>query len=72
MERSPYDFNKKLKILKEFFSSKAMIVNTNKTKVMIIKSQDITYTNFIHDNNNNLEQLTSYKYLGTNIHHKLN
>jgi hypothetical protein len=48
-----------------------MPVNTDKTKVMIIKSHKITYYTFVYDNNN-LEEVTSYKYLGIDIHHKLN
>ena len=48
-----------------------MIVNTNKTKVMIIKSKKDTYANFMYDNSN-LEEVSSYKYLGIDIHHKLN
>jgi len=48
-----------------------MTVNTNKTKVMIIKSKKDTYANFMYDNNN-LEEVSSYKYLGIDIHHKLN
>ena len=47
-----------------------MTINTDKTKVMIIKSKD-TYTNFVYDNNN-LEEVSSYKYLGIDIHHNLN
>ena len=46
-------------------------VNTDKTKVMIIKSKNDTYANFMYDNSN-LEELSSYKYLGIDIHHKLN
>jgi hypothetical protein len=38
MPRNPYDLGKQLRILKEFYSSMGMTVNTNKTKVMIIKS----------------------------------
>ena len=30
-----------------------------------------TYVNFVYDNSN-LEEVSSYKYLGTDIHHKLN
>jgi hypothetical protein len=41
-----------------------MTVNTDKTKVMIIKSNKITY-------NNILEEVPSYKYLGIDIHHKI-
>jgi hypothetical protein len=48
-----------------------MIVNTDKTKVMIIKSNKIPYDTFLYENNN-LEEVTSYKYLGIDIHHKLN
>ena len=48
-----------------------MTVNTDKTKVMIIKSKKDTYTNFFYDNSN-LEEVSSYKYLGIDIHHKLN
>jgi hypothetical protein len=71
MEKSPYDLSKQLIILKDFFSSMDMTVNTNKTKVMIIKSKRITYGTFVYDNNS-LEEVPSYKYLGINIHHKLN
>ena len=46
-------------------------VNTNKTKVMIIKSKKDTYTNFVYDNSN-MEEVSSYKYLGIDTHHKLN
>ena len=48
-----------------------MSVNTDKTKVMIIKSKKDTYANFMYDNSN-LEEVSSYKYLGIDIHHKLN
>ena len=48
-----------------------MTVNTDKTKVVIIKSNKITYDTFIYDNNN-LEEVTSYKYIGIDIHDKLN
>ena len=46
-------------------------VNTDKTKITIIKSKKDTYAKFI-DDNINLEEVTSYKYLGIDIHHKLN
>jgi hypothetical protein len=42
-----------------------------KQKVMIIKYNKITYDTFIYEKNN-LEEVTSYKYLGIDIHHKLN
>ena len=48
-----------------------MTINNDKTKVMIIKSKEDTYTNFVYDNSN-LEEVSSYKYLGIHIHHKLN
>ena len=48
-----------------------MIVNIDKTKVMIIKSKRINYDNFIY-NNNYLEKVSSYNYLGIDIHHQLN
>ena len=38
---------------------------------MIIKSNKITYGTFVYDNNN-LEEVTSDKYLRIDIHHKLN
>jgi hypothetical protein len=40
-------------------------------KAMIIKSNNITYDTFVYDNNI-LEEVPSYKYLGIDIHHKLN
>jgi hypothetical protein len=69
--RSAHDLENHLRILKDFCSNMGMIVNTDKTKVMIIKSNKITYDTFVYDNNN-LEEVTSYKYLGIDIHHKLN
>ena len=48
-----------------------MIVNTDKTNIVIIKSSKLHYDTFVYDNNN-LEEVTSYKYLGIDIHHKLN
>jgi len=48
-----------------------MIMNTNKTTIMIIKSNKITYDTFVYDNNS-LEKVPSYKYLGIDIHHKIN
>ena len=69
--RSPYDLNKQLKFLKEFCSNMCMIVNTNKTKGMIIESQKITYYNFMYDNDN-LEEVTSYKDLTSDFYHEFN
>ena len=48
-----------------------MTVNTHKTKVMIIKPKKDTYANFMYDNSN-LEEVSYYKYLVIDIHHKLN
>ena len=71
MERNPYDLSKQLRILKDFCSSTCMTMNTEKTKAMIIKSNKITHDNFVYDNNI-LEEVPSYKYVGIDIHHKLN
>jgi hypothetical protein len=71
MEKIPYDLGKNLIILKDLFSSMDMTVNTEKTKAMIIKSKRFTYNNFVYDNNR-LEEVPSYKYLGIDIHHNLN
>ena len=38
MARSPHDLENQLRILKDFFSNMGMTVNTDKNKVMIIKS----------------------------------
>jgi hypothetical protein len=49
-----------------------MTINTNKTKVTIIKSKKITCNvTFVYDNNS-LEEMPSYKYLEIDIHHELN
>ena len=48
-----------------------MIVNIDKTKVMIIKSNMIPYDTFVYEKIN-LEEVTSYKYVEIDIHHKLN
>jgi len=71
LARCPSHLDKQLRLLKDFYSTMGMIVDTDKTKVMIIKSKKDTYTNFMYDNNN-LEEVYSYKYLGIDIHHKLN
>ena len=52
MAMSPHDLGKQLIILKDFCSNTGMTVNTDKTKVMIIKSNKITYETFVYDNNN--------------------
>jgi hypothetical protein len=71
MARSPHDLENQLRILKDFFCNMGMSVNTDNTKVMIIKYNKIPYYTFVYDNNN-FEEVTSYKYLGIYIHHKLN
>jgi hypothetical protein len=58
MARSPHDLENQLRILKYFFSNMGMTINIDKNKVMIIKSNKITYDTFVYDNNN-LEELTS-------------
>ena len=40
-------------------------------KVMIIKSQEITYVKVLMHGNNNCEEVNSYKYLNIDLHHKL-
>jgi hypothetical protein len=71
MARIPHDLQNQLRILKDFCCNMGMTVNIDKGKVMIIKSNKIPYDTFVYDNNN-LEEVTSYKYVGIDIHHKLN
>jgi hypothetical protein len=71
MARSPHDLENQLRIIKDFCSNMGMTINIDKTKVMIIKSNKITYDTFVYDNNN-LEEVTSYEYIGIDIHHKIN
>ena len=71
LARCSSDLDKQLILLKDFCSTMGMIVNTDKTKVMTMKSKKDTYANFMYDNSN-LEEGFSYKYLGIDIHHKLN
>jgi hypothetical protein len=59
------------KTLNFFCFSIGMTVSTNKTNVMIIKSKKIPCANFMYDNNN-LEEVSSYKYLKINLCRKLN
>ena len=56
MAMCPSDLDKQLIILKYFCTP-------TRKKIMIIKSKKDTYANFIYDNRN-LEEVTSYKYLG--------
>ena len=62
---------KPLKILKYFLSNMGITVNIDMAKIVIIKSKKDTYANLIYDNRN-LEEVTSYKYLRIDSHHKLN
>ena len=71
MARHPSYLDKQIRILKVFCYNMGMIVNTDKTKIMIIKSKKDTYANLIYDNRN-LEELTSYNYLGIHFNQKLN
>jgi len=70
LARSASEIHHQLRFLKDLCSNMGMSVNTNKTKVMIIKSKKDTYANFFYDNNN-LEEVSSYKYLIIDIHHKI-
>ena len=45
MARRPSDLDKQLRIFKYFCFDMGMIVNINKTKIMIIKSKKDTYEN---------------------------
>ena len=56
MTRSSHDLENQLRILNDFFSNMGMIVNMDKTKVMIIKSNNIPYDTVV-DDNNNLEEV---------------
>jgi hypothetical protein len=71
MAMSPHDLEDQLRILKDFCSNIGMTLNTDKTKVMIIKSNKIPYDTFVYEKNN-MEEVNSYKYLEIDIHHKLN
>jgi hypothetical protein len=67
MTRIPHDLENQLRILKDFCSNMSMTINNDKTNVMIIKSNKIPYDAFVYDNNN-LEEVTSYKYLEIDFH----
>jgi len=60
MVRTSYDFH-----------MDDLLANIGKTKVMTIKSKNISYVNFMYDNSG-VEEVTSYKYFRFNLHHKLN
>ena len=70
LPRCPSDLDKQLRLLKDFWSTMGMTINTDKTKAMIIKSKKVSYSNFVYDNNKS-EEASSYKYLRIDIHHKL-
>ena len=57
LARCPSDLDKQLRLLKDFFSTMGITVNTDKIKIMIIKSKKDTYANFVHDNSN-LEEVS--------------
>ena len=50
LARCPSDIIKQLRLLKYLYSTMGMSVNTDKTKVMIIKSKKDTFANFVYDN----------------------
>lgn len=58
--------DKQLKTLHDYCSKMGMTFNTDNTKIMIIRSKKITHGNFVYDNNC-LDQVSSYKYLGIDI-----
>lgn len=70
MVRYPYDLDKQLRFFKDFALVWVWLLTFTKTKVMIIKSKMITNTNFVYDNTS-LEEMTSYKYIWLDLHHKL-
>ena len=49
----------------------SVTINNEKKKIMMIKSKNITDDNLLYDNNN-LEHVSSYKYLKIDSRHKLN
>ena len=61
MARCSDDIEKQLRILKDLCSNMGMTFNTDKTKFVVIKSNKGTY------DNRNLEEVTSYKYLGQRL-----
>jgi len=71
LTRFPSDLDKQLRFLKDFCFTMGITVNTDRTKFMIMKSKKETYANFMYGNSN-LEEVPYYRYLGIDIHHKLN
>jgi hypothetical protein len=45
--RIPFDLDKQLGFFNDFCFSSSILVNTNKTKFVIIKSKIMTYPNFV-------------------------
>jgi len=62
MERCPSDIDKQLRTVKEFYSNMGLTVNIDKTKVMIIKSNNESRANFVY-----MIITTWRKFLLTNI-----
>ena len=71
LAKSHDDLDKPLKNPHVYCSKMGMTVYTDKTKVMIIKSKNISHGSFIYDNHC-LEQVSSYKYLGIDFPHHIN
>lgn len=71
MVMSPYDLKKQRRIIWVLGCSPCFIMNINKMKVMMTKSEKISYDTFLYSNNN-FEDVPSYKCLGIDIHHMLN
>lgn len=69
--KSFYDLDMKLKIIYNLFSSIDVTINIDKTKIMIDDSRKKQYDNFMYEKNN-MEEVTSYKYLGIILDRNLN
>ena len=52
LERNPSNLENQLQILKDFCNKSTITMNTNKTKIMIIKSRNVTYPKFVYGNHN--------------------
>lgn len=71
LAKSHDDLDKQLKDLHVYYSKIGMIVNTDNTKVDIIKSKKSTHGSFIYGNHC-LHQVYSYQYLGNDFPHHHN
>ena len=69
--RFPSNIEKQLRNLKYLCSSSSMSINIDKTKCMIIKTKNTSCPNYV-DGNNNLEEVSSYKYLSIDVNKNLN